>query len=114
MSFIITKMNKVSINKKLRFIKVAFSFILIGDPLSFSTKINKNCPPSSIGNGKRLNAPRLILNIASNKRKGINPETRESPATFAIPTGPLKFSTPIVPFKVLNKNLKVFSIQKMV
>ena len=52
MSFIITKMNKVSINKKLRFIKVAFSFKLIGDPLSFSTKINKNCPPSSIGNGE--------------------------------------------------------------
>ena len=99
---------------KLRFIKVAFSFKLIGDPLSFSTKINKNCPPSSIGNGKRLNAPRLILNIPNNKRKGINQETRESPATFAIPTGPLKCSTPIVPFKVLNKNLKVFSIQKMV
>ena len=114
MSFIITKMNKVSINKKLRFIKVAFSFILIGDPLSFSTKINKNCPPSSIGNGKRLNAPRLILNMPSNKRNGINPETRESPATFAIPTGPLKFSKPIVPLRVLNKNLKVFSIQKIV
>ena len=48
MSFIITKMNKVSINKKLRFIKVAFSFILIGDPLSFSTKINKNCPRQAL------------------------------------------------------------------
>ena len=55
-----------------------------------------------------------MLNIASKSIKGINPLLKESPATLAIPTGPLKLSSPIPPVKILNKKLKVFLIQKTV
>ena len=88
--------------------------MLIGEPFNSSTKINKNCPPSSIGKGKRLKAPKLILKIAINIKNGIMPLLSESPATFAMPTGPLRLSRPKLPVKVLTKNLNVFVIQNRV
>ena len=90
------------------------SFKFIAEPLIVSTTINKNCPPSSIGSGKRLKAPKLMLKIANKSKKGIKPLLRESPATLAMPTGPLNDSSPMEPETILNKILKVLVIQKIV
>ena len=72
-----------------------------GEPFIFSIAIINNCPPSSIGMGKRFNSPRFILSNATMDRKVTYPAFAADPARTEICIGPPRLSAEIEPLIIL-------------